>query len=92
MARPRKHDGVVYRRQGTQFLWIRYWEARASGAKNRLEPLIGRRRRKSYANGSRRVTTTSWRSSARERSSRSRGGPSCSGELLEPAAPCCKDV
>jgi len=26
MARPRKHDGVVYRRQGTQFLWIRYWD------------------------------------------------------------------
>jgi integrase len=24
MARPRKHDGLVYRRQGTQFWWIRY--------------------------------------------------------------------
>jgi len=24
MARPRKHDGVVYRRQGTQFWWMRY--------------------------------------------------------------------
>ena len=22
MARPRKHDGVVYRRKGTQFWWI----------------------------------------------------------------------
>lgn len=26
MARPRKHDGVVYRRRGTQFWWIRYWD------------------------------------------------------------------
>jgi integrase len=26
MARPRKHDGVVYRRNGTQFWWIRYWD------------------------------------------------------------------
>ena len=26
MARPRKHDGIVYRRQGTQFWWIRYWD------------------------------------------------------------------
>ena len=24
MARPRKHDGVVFRRNGTQFWWIRY--------------------------------------------------------------------
>ena len=24
MARPRKHDGVVFRRKGTQFWWIRY--------------------------------------------------------------------
>ena len=24
MARPRKHDGVVYRRKGTQFWWMRY--------------------------------------------------------------------
>ncbi len=26
MARPRKHDGVVFRRKGTQFWWIRYWD------------------------------------------------------------------
>jgi integrase len=26
MARPRKHDGVVYRRTGTQFWWMRYWD------------------------------------------------------------------
>lgn len=26
MARPRKHDGVVYRRKGTQFWWMRYWD------------------------------------------------------------------
>jgi integrase len=26
MARPRKHDGVVFRRNGTQFWWIRYWD------------------------------------------------------------------
>lgn len=26
MARPRKHDGVVYRRNGTQFFWMRYWD------------------------------------------------------------------
>jgi len=26
MARPRKHDGVVSRRKGTQFWWIRYWD------------------------------------------------------------------
>ena len=26
MARPRKHDGIVYRRQGTRFWWIRYWD------------------------------------------------------------------
>ena len=26
MARPRKHDGVVYRRRGTQFWWMRYWD------------------------------------------------------------------
>src|SRR5262245_44389679 len=24
MARPRKHDGVVYRRAGSQFWWMRY--------------------------------------------------------------------
>ena len=24
MARPRKHDGIVFRRKGTQFWWIRY--------------------------------------------------------------------
>ena len=24
MARPSKHDGVVYRREGTQFWWMRY--------------------------------------------------------------------
>lgn len=33
MARPRKHDGVVYRRKGTQFWWMRYWD----GAGRRLE-------------------------------------------------------
>ena len=27
MARPRKHDGVVYRRRGSQFWWIRYRDA-----------------------------------------------------------------
>ncbi len=26
MARPRKHEGIVYRRKGTQFWWIRYWD------------------------------------------------------------------
>ena len=26
MARPRKHDGVVYRRTGTQFWWMRYYD------------------------------------------------------------------
>ena len=26
MARPRKHDGVVYRRTGTQLWWMRYWD------------------------------------------------------------------
>jgi integrase len=26
MARPRKHDGVVYRRKGSQFWWMRYWD------------------------------------------------------------------
>lgn len=26
MARPRKHDGVVYRRKGTHVWWIRYWD------------------------------------------------------------------
>jgi integrase len=26
MARPRKHDGVVYRREGTQFWWMCYWD------------------------------------------------------------------
>ncbi len=26
MARPRKHDVVVYCRKGTQFGWMRYWE------------------------------------------------------------------
>jgi integrase len=26
MARPREHDGVVYRREGTQFWWMRYWD------------------------------------------------------------------
>jgi hypothetical protein len=26
MARPRKHDGFVFRRKGTQFWWIRYWD------------------------------------------------------------------
>jgi integrase len=26
MARPRKHDGVVYRRKGTQLWWMRYWD------------------------------------------------------------------
>ena len=26
MARPRKHDGVVYRRNESQFWWMRYWD------------------------------------------------------------------
>jgi integrase len=26
MARPRKHDGVVYRRNQSQFWWMRYWD------------------------------------------------------------------
>jgi len=26
MARPRKYDGVVYRRTGTQTWWMRYWD------------------------------------------------------------------
>jgi integrase len=26
MARPRKHEGIVYRRKGTQFWWLRYWD------------------------------------------------------------------
>jgi integrase len=26
MARPRKHEGIVYRRKGTQFWWMRYWD------------------------------------------------------------------
>jgi hypothetical protein len=43
MARPRKHDGVVYRRQGTQFWWMPYWIARAFAARNRPAPPIGRR-------------------------------------------------
>jgi integrase len=30
MARPRKHDGVVRRRKGTQFWWIRYWDAKGT--------------------------------------------------------------
>jgi integrase len=30
MARPRKHDGVVYRRKGTRFWWMRYWDRAGS--------------------------------------------------------------
>jgi len=26
MTRARKHDGVVYRRTGTEIWWIRYWD------------------------------------------------------------------
>jgi integrase len=26
MARPRKHDGVLYRRKESQFWWMRYWD------------------------------------------------------------------
>jgi integrase len=37
MARPRKHDGVVYRRKGTQFWWMRYWD----GAGTRREEPTG---------------------------------------------------
>ncbi|MPY88632.1 MAG: hypothetical protein GEU99_11985 [Luteitalea sp.] len=35
MARPRKHDGVVYRRKDTQFWWMRYWDR---AGKRREEP------------------------------------------------------
>jgi len=35
MARPSKHDGVVYRRDGTQFWWMRY---RDRSGKRRQEP------------------------------------------------------
>ena len=35
MARPRKLDGVVYRRRGTQLWWIRYWDRTG---KRRQEP------------------------------------------------------
>src|SRR5262245_57836382 len=37
MARPRKHDGVVYRRRDTRFWWIRYWD----GAGHRREESTG---------------------------------------------------
>ena len=37
MARPRKHDGVVYRRPGSQFWWMRYRDRRASATRNRPE-------------------------------------------------------
>ena len=35
MARPRNHEGVVFRRKGTQFWWIRY---RDLAGKRRDEP------------------------------------------------------
>lgn len=42
MARPVKHDGVVYRREGTNFWWMRYrdWD----GTLRKESNLPGRRR------------------------------------------------
>jgi hypothetical protein len=67
MARPVKHDGVVYRRQGTNFWWMRYRDRDGTLRKESTFEKDWHEAQKKLRSAFEPETGTSWRLSERER-------------------------
>lgn len=83
MARPRKHDGVVYCRKGTQFWWMRYWD---SAGNRREEPTGTADWKEAHKKLRERLQARDdnvWRSSARASIFRSSNGRNCSWKTTQ---------
>src|SRR2546422_3998156 len=58
MARPSKHDGVLYQRGGSRFWWMRYRDH--SGTRRQPARPTGTKRRRNCASACKPGTTMSW--------------------------------